>query len=203
MKKIYIFITLILIMLHIEVKAISGYFITNNNDTVRAKFIIQMNKKSVWWFSTGFQYDTINHIHKHKHPKLTADIAKTVVINYKETTHVLVSKNYSGPFVDKPQKIFVEVNIDTGFLFLGSVYVGKYNRYVLQKSGDSLFIMNRTGFPKIDKKEILLYFSDCPEIADDINRYLYTSNDSPDDPIPLLVKKYNQACGSKMKLLKQ
>ena len=126
---------------------------------------------------------------------LIADSVKALVMYSNDSSQkwLLVSKFYTGPYTT-PQNVFVEVLDNSGLLFLGAVYINKFYSPVLQKTGDSLYVMGAfsglTSHPF--KNKLFQYFSDCRDVEPDVRRY-YKMRDNLDQ----LVKKYNQLCGRK------
>ena len=175
----------------------SGYFITNSNDTIRANFYIAIIAGGLNWYSTGFPYSYDKHYHKDQ--ILNADLVKKVVLFSKDSINswVLVSKYYSAFPIKTPQKVFVEVEDDNGYLFLGSIGINKFNSDVFQKGDDSLFVLDlfrgsRHSLPN----HMIQYFSDCPQVLADVKN-LFPIKEDYAQSLRAIVKKYNQLCGRK------
>jgi hypothetical protein len=146
-------------------------------------------------FSPGIIYDTGENSHKFIHPILRPDVAKKVVFFFRNKKYTLVSKNFriSQYNIKTSGKLFMEVKEDNGFLFLGELAIGKSKEYVLQKGNDTVCDFNADK-----EKELQEYFSDCPNVADEV-KVLFPSGLPSEFDIKLrkIVRKYNQLCGVK------
>jgi hypothetical protein len=200
-KSFIIIACLFTIALNAQARKVKGYFVTYNDDTVKATFFIGLSDDYLRAFSPGIIYDTGENSHKFIHPILRPNIAKKVVFIFRNKRYTLVPKFFrmSQYNIKTSGRLFVEVKDDSEFLFLGALAIGKSKEYVLQKGNDTLF-----DVIAYQKNELFQYFSDCPEVADEV-KALFPLGLPGDFDIKLkkIVRKYNQACGSKMKLLKQ
>lgn len=173
------FLTAILMPLIVDAsqeKKVEGYFISNNNDTVKTYLYFTFWGDDFSWFSDGVKYlDSTN-----KKQFLKPEGVKELGFIYKEKKIKLLSKKYLGSY------LFLKIIDNSGYVKFYYSAIGKFGSDVLQKGNDTLFFTN--GLHRQNK--LMQYFSDCPDLAQKIKEGKIESTLE-------MVKEYNQSCAKK------
>src|ERR1017187_5923343 len=131
-----------------QAKKVEGYYISNQNDTVKTYFYVFSPDDYPQLYSHGVQYLDSNNQKKLLKPNMVREIDFT--INNKKTK--LISK------ISHENYFLLRVIDDSGYLKLYSFSANKSSSDVFQKGSDILYFQN---FGIHTRKKLIQYFSDC------------------------------------------